>query len=159
MGRFFTRERFGRPQVLASCLLLAFLAQCLWLVEKGVRHESVNPAEIYRLDRGTALWNSLGSGPSADTRRAPELGEGESANEMDPALRLVFGDGAYDAHHSPLWYLIAAPRCGCGRSRSSRKIFAPCTGRRRFLTLVLACSSVLRCGTWPGASSVMPADT
>lgn len=108
MGRFFTSERFGRPQVLASCLLLAFLAQCLWLVEKGVRHESVNPAEIYRLDRGTALWNSLGSGPSADTRRAPELGEGESANEMDPALRLVFGDGAYDAHHSPLWYLIAA---------------------------------------------------
>src|SRR6185503_1191168 len=108
MGRFFTRERFGRPQVLASCLLLAFLAQCLWLVEKGVRHESVNPAEIYRLDRGTALWNSLGSGPSADTRRSLEQGEEESANEMDPALRLVFGDGGYDAHHSPLWYLIAA---------------------------------------------------
>ena len=68
MGRFFTRERFGRPQVLASCLLLAFLAQCLWLVEKGVRHESVNPAEIYRLERGNALWKGLGAGSSGDAR-------------------------------------------------------------------------------------------
>src|SRR6185312_13258090 len=108
MGRFFTSERFGRPQVLAACLLLVFLAQCLWLVEKGVRHEAVNPAEIYRLERGTALWNRLGSGPSADANGTAELGDGESTNEMDPALRLVFGDGAYDAHHSPLWYLIAA---------------------------------------------------
>ena len=103
MGRFFTPERFGRPQVLAACLLLAFLAQCLWLVEKGVRHEAVNPAEIYRLERGTALWNSLGSGPGADANRAPG-----SVRAMDPALRLAFGDSDYDAHHSPLWYLIAA---------------------------------------------------
>ena len=77
-----------------------------WKKACGTR--TVNPAEIYRLERGTALWNSLGSGPSADTRRSPELGEEESANEMDPALRLAFGDGGYDAHHSPLWYLIAA---------------------------------------------------
>src|SRR6478752_7152539 len=106
MGRFFTSERFGRPQVLAACLLLAFLAQCLWLVQKGVRHEAVNPAEIYRLERGTAFWNRLGSGPSADMNRALELEEEDSANEMDPALRLAF-EGGYDAHHSPLWYLIA----------------------------------------------------
>ena len=49
----------------------------------------------------------LGAGSSGDARGAPDLGE-DSADEMDPALRLVFGDGAYDAHHSPLWYLIAA---------------------------------------------------
>ena len=36
MVRFFSRERFGRPQVLAACLLLVFLAQCLWLVGKGI---------------------------------------------------------------------------------------------------------------------------
>ena len=107
MGRFFTRERFGQPQLLASCLLLAFLAQCLWLVEKGVRHESVNPAEIYRLERGSALWKSLGTGSSADARRAPDLGE-DSVDGMDPSLHLVFEDSAYDVHHSPLWYLIAA---------------------------------------------------
>ena len=91
MARFFTRERFGRPQVLAACLLLAFLAQCLWLVEKGVRHEAVTTAEIYRLERGTALWNSLGSGPGADARRAPDRSEENSANETGsgspPGLR------------------------------------------------------------------------
>ena len=30
--KFFTRERFGRPQVLAGFLLLAFLGQCFWLL-------------------------------------------------------------------------------------------------------------------------------
>ena len=108
MGRFFTRERFGQPQVLAACLLLAFLAQCLWLVEKGVRHGTVNPVEIYRLERGSALWKSLGAGSSTDEGKASELDEEDFGNEMDPALRLVFGDGGYDAHHSPMWYLIAA---------------------------------------------------
>ncbi len=108
MTRFFTAERFGRPQVLASCLLLAFLAQCLWLAEKGVRHGTVNLVEIYRLERGTALWSSLGSGSGARASPAPDLSQEEYDSEMDPALRLAFGDSGYDAHHSPLWYLIAA---------------------------------------------------
>jgi len=108
MTPFFTRERFGRPQVLASCLLLALLAQCLWLVEKGVRHRTVNPAEIYRLERGTALWHSLRSGSGASARPEPDLSQEEFGNETDPALRLAFGESGYDAHHSPLWYLIAA---------------------------------------------------
>ena len=60
MGGFFTRERFGRPQVLAALMLLAFLAQCLWLVERGWRTGSVDPEEIYRLERGTALWKHRG---------------------------------------------------------------------------------------------------
>ena len=61
MVRFFTRERFGRPQVLAACLLLVFLAQCLWLVGKGARPGTVDLAEIYRLERGAALWSGKGS--------------------------------------------------------------------------------------------------
>jgi len=32
MTRFFTRERFGRPQFLAGILLLCFFAQAIWLV-------------------------------------------------------------------------------------------------------------------------------
>jgi hypothetical protein len=32
MTPFFTRERFGRPQLYAALLLLAFAAQCLWLM-------------------------------------------------------------------------------------------------------------------------------
>lgn len=108
MGRFFTRERFGRPQVLAACLLLAFLAQCLWLVEKGVRHGTVNPAEIYRLERGTALWTSMGAGPGRNSRVTPDRVEEDPGNELHPALPLAIEDGGYDVHHSPLWYLVAA---------------------------------------------------
>lgn len=98
MTPFFTRERFGRPQVLAAFLLCAFLAQCLWLVGKGIRPGTVDPAEIYRLERGTALWRSI-SGPNADASVAPpDLGRQAPGGEDSP----------YDPHHSPLWYLIAA---------------------------------------------------
>ena len=61
MGGFFTRERFGRPQVLAAFMLLAFLAQCLWLVERGWQTGTIYPEEIYRLERGTALWKHRGA--------------------------------------------------------------------------------------------------
>jgi len=37
MRPYFTRERFGRPQFLAGLLLLAFLAQVLWLVHAELR--------------------------------------------------------------------------------------------------------------------------
>src|SRR6266567_4172077 len=48
MGRFFTRERFGRPQVLAGTLLLIFLAQCAWLVN--------TPYLIFGVLLGASLW-------------------------------------------------------------------------------------------------------
>src|SRR5207248_10658776 len=35
MGQFFTRERFGKPQVYAALLLLVFCAQCIWLVNRS----------------------------------------------------------------------------------------------------------------------------
>ena len=43
-----------------ACLLLVFLAQCLWLVGKGARPGTVDLAEIYRLERGTALVEQPG---------------------------------------------------------------------------------------------------
>ena len=100
MVRFFTRERFGRPQVLAGCLLLVFLAQCLWLVGKGARPGTVDVAEIYRLERGASLWQGKGYGPGVNV---PVL---DSKNPADSALAPE--NGGNDAHHSPLWYLIAA---------------------------------------------------
>src|SRR5450432_1768522 len=113
MVRFFTRERFGRPQVLAACLLLVFLAQCLWLVSKGTRPGTVNLAEIYRLQRGTTLWNSRGSRSVADTTVAAPDREKEDfgtdfGTELDPSHQPALEGGVYDEHHSPLWYLIAA---------------------------------------------------
>ena len=107
MVRFFSRERFGRPQVLAACLLLVFLAQCLWLVGKGGRPGTIDLAEIERLERGTALWNS--SRHNVNVRVAPsnpEIEDFGSASDASP--RSALENGGYDAHHSPLWYLIAA---------------------------------------------------
>jgi hypothetical protein len=101
MESFFTRERFGRPQVLAALMLLAFLAQCLWLVEKGWQTGTIYPAEIYRLERGTALWKNRGLPPAAHNQD----------RELDfslpsPPLAAEIGDS--DSYHSPLWYLIAS---------------------------------------------------
>ena len=104
MGRFFTRERFGRPQVLAALLLLAFLAQCLWLVERGWRSGAIDPEEIYRLERGTALWEHRGIGATGYMLAAPVGPE----KEPDPSLQRALANSGYDANHSHLWYLIAA---------------------------------------------------
>src|ERR1700690_877075 len=108
MVRFFSRERFGRPQVLAACLLLVFLAQCLLLVGKGGRPGTGNLAEIYRLQRGSALWNGRGA-PEINIPVAPPTPEKERiAKESDASLRPGLENRGYDAYHSQPWYLIAA---------------------------------------------------
>jgi hypothetical protein len=85
---FFTRERFGRPQVLAALLLLAFLAQCMWLVRKGQGEPALDPEQFYRLERGLAMW--------------------QNRNDSDFAFQRSLPDSALDVNHSPLWYLIAS---------------------------------------------------
>src|SRR5437870_12041366 len=91
MGRFFTRERFGRPQVLAGTLLLIFLAQCAWLVN---RSRSVMPEahEIFRIHEGLGQWRGQWIASTPSVARA----------------RQSVGDKPYDSHHSALWYLIAS---------------------------------------------------
>jgi hypothetical protein len=105
MSGFLTRERFGRPQVLAALLLLAFLAQCLWLVERGWRVGSVDAEEIYRLERGTALWKHRGV-----VAGLPDLspGLGKKLNPTLPPFPSASDGGNHDQNHSPLWYLVAA---------------------------------------------------
>ncbi len=108
MRGFFTSERFGPPQILAAIMLLAFLAQCLWLVERGGRSGFVDPEEIYRLERGTALWKQREL-PGTSSVQAPAKLGNEDLGELNPAWLLVeTTNNAYDAHHSPLWYLIAS---------------------------------------------------
>jgi hypothetical protein len=52
MAAFFTRERFGRPQLYASLLLLIFAAQCLWIIWLLLPRQG----EIDKLRRGLAQW-------------------------------------------------------------------------------------------------------
>jgi hypothetical protein len=52
MTPFFTRERFGRPQLYAALLLLAFAAQCLWVMWRT----PLGPHEIEHISQGLAQW-------------------------------------------------------------------------------------------------------
>jgi hypothetical protein len=105
MTRFFTRERFGRPQFLAGTLLLAFLAQALWLVHselhaaKSLGADGPSASEQARI---TAGWRQLHSGgiagaPYPDRRGAPPI---DVSQDQD-------NDG-FDTEHSPLLALVTA---------------------------------------------------
>jgi hypothetical protein len=92
MVRFFSRERFGRPQMFAGLLLLAFIGECVWLVA----HQppaAIAPDELARVQEGLAQWqgHAIAGTPAA------------SGTQW---IR-IRGD-AYDPHHSPLWYLIGS---------------------------------------------------
>lgn len=100
MPKFFTRERFGRPQFLAGSLLLAFLAQALWLVRCELRAPDPSAANASELIRLSAGWRQLHHGPVA------------GAPYPDPAGTLPLEISAdadnYDSEHSPLLSLITA---------------------------------------------------
>lgn len=99
MGDFFTRERFGRPQVFAGCLLLVFTAQCFWLLLHGTHPQDVDASELFRVQEGLRQWQG---GPVAGT---PAMERLEAAA---PVPMEIDQNEGYDPDHSPLWYLIAA---------------------------------------------------
>src|SRR4029077_7973611 len=86
MGRFFTRERFGRPQILAGLLLLVFLGECAWLVHRSA---GLTPQEESRISEGVRRWNE---------RRNPHRSSTPQETET----------GVSDPNHSSLWYLVAS---------------------------------------------------
>lgn len=92
MGTFFTRERFGAPQILAGSLLLIFVAQCCWLIA----HQHVGilvPEDISRVQEGWAQWHGHGVA-------------GTPTGLVSPDASGPTGGTPYDPDHSPLWYLI-----------------------------------------------------
>ncbi len=62
---FFTRERFGRPQVYAVLLLLAFAAQCVWLMA----HVPLSQLERAYVEAGEQQWR--GQRMAGDVDRSP----------------------------------------------------------------------------------------
>ena len=98
MGPYFTRERFGRPQFLAGLMLLAFLAQALWLVhaELHTAHDPDGP-EAIRIGEGWKQWHGRG------IAGAPFLDGGVGA--QDP---LRNADSGYDTQQSPLLSIASA---------------------------------------------------
>src|SRR5207244_3000263 len=98
MTPFFTRERFGRPQVLAGVLLVAFMAQCAWLVRRRVQQGQVQPNELFRIERGLQYWQN---------RNFQLVQEVHNLDGSEAHLTTI-SERPYDADHSPLWYLIAS---------------------------------------------------
>jgi hypothetical protein len=96
MPRFFTRERFGRPQFLAGLLLLLFLAQSSWLVHSELS-ASAAPGASEQL-RIAAGWRQLHGGSIA------------GAPYPDPAAlpMEVSQEDGFDTQHSPLLSLVTA---------------------------------------------------
>jgi hypothetical protein len=101
MAKFFTRERFGRPQFLAGGLLLLFLAQAILLDYAGL-HEAeahglngLGPSELVNL---TAGWRQLHGGGIAGAPYPDAPGMLPSEIPIDVAN--------YDTEHSPLLPII-----------------------------------------------------
>lgn len=96
MSAFFTRERFGAPQIFAGVLLLIFLAECSWLLAHEYRGAiATTESEFLRIEEGLAQWSGKGVAGTPSVKNPLEFSP-TAANE------------SYDAYHSPLWYLIAA---------------------------------------------------
>lgn len=65
MRPFFTRERFGSPQIYAGLLLLAFVGQCLWLMSRA----PLGQLEQAYIDAGQSQWR--GERIAGDVDRSP----------------------------------------------------------------------------------------
>jgi hypothetical protein len=99
MSKFLTRERFGRPQVLAGFLLLGFLAQCGWLLVRGTQPLEMDDSQLFRIVEGLQQW----SGQSV--AGTPTIERMEAGTPTPPE---VDHNQGYDPNHSPLWYLVAS---------------------------------------------------
>ena len=100
MRPYFTRERFGRPQFLAGLLLLAFLAQAIWLLHAELHAgEGPDSREAIRIGEG---WKQLHHGGMA----AAPIAQNADSAAQDPFTET--DDAGYDTEHSPLLYIVSA---------------------------------------------------
>src|SRR5258708_3385360 len=99
MGSYFTRERFGRPQFLAGLILLAFLAQAMWLIHAELSApQSMEGGEALRIGEGLKQWHGRGIASAPFTEPAD-----------DPFVHLSqSSENGFDTEHSPLLYLISS---------------------------------------------------
>jgi hypothetical protein len=162
MTRFFTRERFGRPQFLAGAMLLAFLAQAAWLVRSEL-HESESRADgatATEQVRIAAGWRQLHSGaiagapfPDAAGSLSIEISEDQGFDtEHSPLLSLVtaapllaWPQRLLDSESSPYWrWLPRIPFLACGVFLGASLWYVArrlCGNAGGFLALSLYCFS------------------
>jgi Dolichyl-phosphate-mannose-protein mannosyltransferase len=114
MSRFFTRERFGRPQFLAGLLLLAFAAQAIWLVHQELRGGGgPELSEAARIREGWKQWQGHGIAAApvmgfADGTTAEQNIVGDDPQADSPLPAPGSAPSGFDPQHSPLLYLASA---------------------------------------------------
>jgi hypothetical protein len=100
MTQFFTRERFGRPQLLAGILLLFFLGQALWLVHRELGAPEINGLNASEQVRIIAGWRQLHGGGLAGVPFPDPQGDLQFDVSQDAS--------GFDTEHSPLLSLASA---------------------------------------------------
>jgi hypothetical protein len=162
MPQFFTRERFGRPQFLAGALLLAFLAQGIWLVysEFSTTELPATAPSASEQVRIAAGWRQLHGGgiagaPYPDQSTLPLEVSQDAANfdtQHSPLLSLVtaapllaWPQRLLDADSSAYWrWLPRLPFLACGLFLGASLWYVArrlCGNTGGFLALTLYCFS------------------
>jgi hypothetical protein len=100
MSPFFTRDRFGHPQFIAGLLLLALLAQGVWLLAHTHLRSEFTISDLTRIEAGLTLW-SKGTSLFGVSTAGPAAPDPAAPLDYEPELMP-------NPNHSPLWYLIAA---------------------------------------------------
>ena len=160
MTRFFTRERFGRPQFLAGALLLAFFAQASWLMYSEFHAAESGPsaAEQVRIAAGWRQFHGGGiaGAPYPDLQSTLPLEVSQDADGFDtqhsPLLSLVtaapllaWPQRLLDADSAPYWrWLPRLPFLACGLFLGASLWYVArrlCGNAGGFLALTLYCFS------------------
>ena len=148
MQRFFTRERFGRPQFLAGLLLLAFAVQVVWLIRADLVRADAESQERQRIEQGLRQWAGQGI---AGVSLVPGTEDSTTGNSLE---------SSYDTERSPLVYLISSGPLLVWpahlRTPSWRGSGAGCL-ICHFLPVV--CCWAHRSGMWPADFVPTPADS
>src|SRR5437868_15441485 len=83
MARYFTRERFGRPQFLAGLLLLAFLLQAMWLIHRELSAAPLPQGEeALRIGEGWKQWHGKGVAAGPTMNISESVGRPPLASEL-----------------------------------------------------------------------------
>lgn len=133
MAAFFTRERFGRPQLYAGLLLLAFTAQCLWVIVRLPLYE----AEVSQIHRGLQQWQrgivTAGTeSPFVALLASALAAPFNRSAEMLPALLVVL--------FARLPFLFVGILCGASLWYVTRRLYGNPGG---YVALMLYCFSPL----------------
>src|SRR5579862_5673826 len=159
MRPYFTRERFGRPQFLAALLLLAFLAQALWLVRMELSIKDTSPfsgSEAVRITAGWRQWHGQGIAgapyPSADNSWMSDISDSGFDTEHSPLLSvataaplLIWPERWLNDDSSNYWrWLPRLPFLACGLFLGASLWYVArrlCGNTGGFIALTLYCFS------------------